>query len=81
MDRMPVWYVETGGYRSLIGPGSYKAATGAVTKCQPQRVQKNGLARPGFARQDCQTRMKRQVQPLDKNHVAYREVSQHEAGS
>ncbi|GBR07311.1 hypothetical protein GCM10007207_23800 [Asaia siamensis] len=81
MDRMPVWNFETGRNRSLLGPGAHKAAAGAVAKRKPQRVEENGFARTGLTRKDSQTRMKRQVEPLDKNHIAYREVSQHEAES
>jgi len=77
MDRVTIGNIETGGNASLICPGTDQPAAGAVSQSQSKGVEKDGLARPGFTRKDRQSRMKRQIEPLDQNDIAYREVSQH----
>lgn len=54
-------HVEHGGNAGLFLPVAHKPCVGARAQRQPQRVEQNGFARAGFARQGQQPRVARQI--------------------
>ncbi len=66
-----------GDDRRLAGPGAHQARLGPPTQGQPERIEQDRLAGPGLAGQDGQSRSKRQIEPVDQDHVAYGEAKQH----
>ena len=70
---------ELGGDRGLLGAGAYEAGVGTPAERQPERVEQNGLAGPGLAGQDAQSRPKGEAQAVDQDDIANGEAEQHDA--
>ncbi len=70
---------ETGRNAGLVGAAPHQSAVGAIAQHQPQRVEQDRLARPGFARQHAQSPPEGQVERFDQHDVADGEAGQHSA--
>ena len=61
---------KTGGDAGLFLAPAHQSAVGAVAQHQPQRIEQDRLARPGFAGQHAQPGAEIEVQRLDQHDVA-----------
>jgi hypothetical protein len=56
---------------------AHERAIAAPAQCQRQRIEQDGLARAGFARENGKALPETKVQPLDQNDIADREPGEH----
>mmetsp|Transcript_18269 Transcript_18269/g.28994 ORF Transcript_18269/g.28994 Transcript_18269/m.28994 type:complete len:251 (+) Transcript_18269:273-1025(+) len=63
----------------LRGPLTDQIGAAPPAQHKAQTVQKNGFARPGFPGQHIQTRLKREFQPVDDQHVGDIKPAQHQS--
>src|SRR5690606_18398922 len=69
-----------GGRRArLVLAGAHERGLGAVAEHQPERVEQDRLARPGFAGKHAEARRESQVERLDQDDITDRERGQHNA--
>ncbi len=70
--------IEDGNNFALRCPLSHQFRTPAPTQNKTQRIQQDRFARAGFSREHVQAGLKRDVQPVDDQHVANVERAQHQ---
>jgi hypothetical protein len=58
---------------------AHEAAIAAPAKCQRETVEQDGFAGAGFTGQHAQPVAKAQVEPVDQDDIAYRQMRQHGA--
>ncbi len=68
---------EAGGYARLIRAGADQRGIRARAQGQAQAVEQNGFAGARLPGQHGQSRAKAEIQPLDQDHVTYRQRAQH----
>lgn len=75
--RMSGAYLKNGGHLAPFRASAHHVGPTAPAKCEPQRIEQNRFARPGFAGQHIQPRTEVHRQPLDDGNVANVEAAQH----
>ena len=71
--------VKAGRHFALFCALAHQIGAPAPTQNEPQTVQQDRLACPGFAGQHIQAGLKHQIQPINDQHVADFKGSQHQA--
>ena len=68
---------EGGGHARLVFSGTHQPAVGAVAEHQPERVEQDRLARPGFAGEHAEPAAKIEVECLDQHDIADGQAGEH----
>ena len=68
---------KTGGNAGLILAPAHQPAVGPIAQHQPQRIQQNGFARPGFTREHAQPAPEIEIKRFDQHDVTNGEAGQH----
>tara|TARA_E500000318_G_C3546314_1_gene206855 strand:- start:571 stop:1230 length:660 start_codon:yes stop_codon:yes gene_type:complete len=66
-----------GCYAAFVAAMADKAAIGARTKCQSQRIKQNGFTGTCFPRQDAKPVVEIKIQLVDKDYIPNAETSKH----
>ncbi len=75
--RMAASHIENRRHLALVQTMTHKPAIAAPAQRQRQTVEQNGFPRPGLARQNRQAAFEAEVQPLDQNDIADRQLAKH----
>ncbi len=70
--------IEDGDHLALRLAGTHQTAVAAPAERQREGVEQDGFAGAGLARENSQPRAEIELQPVDQNDVAYRQMDQHE---